>query len=163
MLPTRQNVFRIVSKCLKMSQNVKKCPSRLWEKMVGNDWENSLNAPNSSKSLLNCPKMSHNVPSCPKMSQVVPKCPEMSQNAHFRRIVVRRDLFLELLTWSFFHVYHPLVHPSIEIKTKTNRHKWTNRPGWKQTVCSSNLETEFERILKRVISFTFNVKDSFLQ
>ena len=25
MLPTRQNVFRIVPKCLKMSQNVKKC------------------------------------------------------------------------------------------------------------------------------------------
>ena len=46
--------------------------SRLWEKMVGNDWENSLNAPNSSKSLPNCPKM--------------------SQNAHFRRIVVRTDL-----------------------------------------------------------------------
>ena len=57
---------------------------------------------------------------------------------------------LELLTWSFFHVYHPLVHSSIEIKTKTNRHKWTNRPGWKQTVCSSNLETELERILKRI-------------
>ena len=37
--------------------------------MVGNDWENSLNAPNSSKSFLNCTKMSHNVrfrqfPSC---------------------------------------------------------------------------------------------------
>ena len=37
--------------------------------MVGYDWENSLNAPNSSKRFLNCPKMSHNVrfrqfPSC---------------------------------------------------------------------------------------------------
>ena len=52
-------------------------------KMVGNDWENSLNCPNSSKSLRNCPKMSQNGPSCPKMSQDV----------HFRRIVVRMDLF----------------------------------------------------------------------
>ena len=43
--------------------------------MVGNDWENSLNGPNSSKSLPNCPKISH--------------------NAHFRRIVVRTDLFLK--------------------------------------------------------------------
>ena len=47
-----------------MSKNVEKCPSRLWEKMVGNDWENSLNAPNSSKSLPNCPKMSQSVPKC---------------------------------------------------------------------------------------------------
>ena len=44
MLPTRQNVFWIVPKCLKLSQNV-------------------------------------------------PKCHKMSQNAHFRRIVVRTDLF----------------------------------------------------------------------
>ena len=36
-------------------------------KIVGNDWENSLNGPNSSKSLPNCPKMSQNVPKCPKM------------------------------------------------------------------------------------------------
>ena len=43
--------------------------------MVGNDWENRLKGPNSSKSLPNCPKMSQNVPSCPKMSQNVPKCP----------------------------------------------------------------------------------------
>ena len=55
MLQTRQKVFRIVPKCLKMSQNV---------------------------------------PKCPKMSQNVPKCPKMSQNAHFRRIVVRTDLFV---------------------------------------------------------------------
>ena len=34
--------------------------------MVGNDWENSLNAPNSSKSL-------SIVPRCPKTSQNVPK------------------------------------------------------------------------------------------
>ena len=39
--------------------------SRLWEKMVGNDWENSLKGPNSSKSLPNCLKMSQNVPKCP--------------------------------------------------------------------------------------------------
>ena len=43
-------------------------------KMVGNDWENSLNGPNSSKSLPNCSEMSQNVPSCPK-------CPKMSKNA----------------------------------------------------------------------------------
>ena len=48
----------------KMSQNVEKCPSRLWKRMVGNDWENSLNAPISSRSLPNCPKMSQNVPKC---------------------------------------------------------------------------------------------------
>ena len=34
-------------------------------KMVGNDWENSPNGPNSSKSLPNCLKMSPNVPKCP--------------------------------------------------------------------------------------------------
>ena len=61
-----------------MSKNVEKCPSRLWEKMVGNDWEKSLKGPNSSKSLPNCPKM--------------------SQNAHFRRIVVRTDLLFYLPT-----------------------------------------------------------------
>ena len=33
------------------------------------------------------------VSKCPKMSQVVPNCLKMSQNAHFRRIVVRTDLF----------------------------------------------------------------------
>ena len=47
-------------------------------KMVGNDWENRLKGPNSSKSLPHCPKMSQNVPSCPKspkMSQNVPTCP----------------------------------------------------------------------------------------
>ena len=36
-------------------------------KMVGNDWENRLKGPNSSKSLPNCPKMSEVVPKCPKM------------------------------------------------------------------------------------------------
>ena len=36
-------------------------------KMVGNDWENRLKGPNSSKSLPNCPKMSQVVPKCPKM------------------------------------------------------------------------------------------------
>ena len=43
--------------------------------MVGNDWENSRNGPNSSKCLPNFPKMSQAVPKCPKMSQNVPKCP----------------------------------------------------------------------------------------
>ena len=38
--------------------------SRLWEKMVGNDWENSPNAPDSSESLPNHLEMSQ----CPKMS-----------------------------------------------------------------------------------------------
>ena len=42
--------------------------SQLGEKMVGNGWENSVNAPNSSNVILNCPKMSQNVPICPKMS-----------------------------------------------------------------------------------------------
>ena len=68
-----------VSRCPKMSKNVEKCLSRLWEKMVGNDWENSLNTPNSSKSLPNCPKMSQNVPSCPKLSKVVQSCPKLSK------------------------------------------------------------------------------------
>ena len=45
--------------------------SRLWEKMVGNDWENSLKAPNSSISLPNFPKMSQNVSKWPKMSRNV--------------------------------------------------------------------------------------------
>ena len=40
-----------------------------------------------------CYKVFQIVPKCPKMSQVVPKYPKMSQNAHFRRIVVRTDLF----------------------------------------------------------------------
>ena len=53
--------------------------SRLLEKMFGNDWENSLNAPNSSKSY--------------ELSQNVPKYLKMFQNVHFRRIVVRTDLF----------------------------------------------------------------------
>ena len=44
-------------------------------KMVGNDWENSLNGPNSSESLPNGPKMSQNVPKCAKLSQNVPKRP----------------------------------------------------------------------------------------
>ena len=39
-------------------------------KMVGNDWENHLNGPNSSKSLPNCPKMSKVLPKCPK----IPTC-----------------------------------------------------------------------------------------
>ena len=37
-------------------------------KMLVNDWENSLNAPDLSKSLPNCHKMSQNVQRCPKMS-----------------------------------------------------------------------------------------------
>ena len=61
-----------VSRCPKMSKNVEKCPSRLWEKMVGNDWENSQNSPNSSKSLLNCRKLSQNVPKCPLQTH---RCP----------------------------------------------------------------------------------------
>ena len=71
-----------VPKCLKMSQNVKKCRKMsepIMKKMVGNDWENILKGPNSSKSLPNCPKM--------------------SQNAHFRRIVVRTDLLYYDLLW----------------------------------------------------------------
>ena len=55
-----------------MSKNVEKCPSRLWEKMVGNDWENRLIGPNSSKSLPNFPKMSQNVPKCPLQTH---RCP----------------------------------------------------------------------------------------
>ena len=43
--------------------------------MVRNDWENSLNAPNSSKCLPNCLYMSQNVSRCPKMSKNVEKCP----------------------------------------------------------------------------------------
>ena len=42
--------------------------SRLWEKMVGNDKENSLNAPNPFGRLPNCPRMSQMVLKCPKMS-----------------------------------------------------------------------------------------------
>ena len=61
-----------VSRCPKMSKNVEKCPSRLWEKMVGNDWENSLKGANSSKSLPKCPKMSQNVPKCPLQTH---RCP----------------------------------------------------------------------------------------
>ena len=41
-------------------------------KMVGKDWENSLNGPNSSKSLPNCAKMSQNVPKCPLKTH---RCP----------------------------------------------------------------------------------------
>ena len=47
--------------------------SQLWEKMVGNDLENSLNAPNLLESLPNYPKMSIKV--------------------QFRRNIVRTDLF----------------------------------------------------------------------
>ena len=63
-------------RCVHISVRPSVCPSvhhtffsmsRLWEKVVGNDWENSLNASNSSKSLPNCPKMSQNVPKCLKM------------------------------------------------------------------------------------------------
>ena len=32
-----------------------------------------------------------------KLSQNVPSCPKMSQNAHFRRIVVRTDLFSDVI------------------------------------------------------------------
>ena len=45
------------------------------------------------------------VPKCPKLSQNVPKCPKMSQNAHFRRIVVRTDLFYHKLhEWMICHL-----------------------------------------------------------
>ena len=53
--------------------------------MVKNEYENSLNAPNSSKSL----------PNCSNTSQNVPKCLKTSLNVQFRRIVVRTDLILQ--------------------------------------------------------------------
>ena len=46
--------------------------SRLWEKTVGNDWENSLDAPNLSKRLSSCPKMSQDVPKCPLQTHCFP-------------------------------------------------------------------------------------------
>ena len=41
-------------------------------KTVENDWENSLNGPNSSKRLPNFPKMSQNFPKCPLQTQNTP-------------------------------------------------------------------------------------------
>ena len=58
-------------------------------KMIKDDWENSLNGPNSSE-----------------WSQNVPLCPNMSQNAHFRRIIVRMDLLVCI--WVFWNVLLPL-------------------------------------------------------
>ena len=43
-----------------------------WADYGWNDWEHSLNAPNSSKSLLNCPKLSQNVPKCPLQTHHCP-------------------------------------------------------------------------------------------
>ena len=37
-----------------------------------------------------------------KVSKIVPKCPKMPQNAHFKRIVVRTDLFLFVLLF-YYH------------------------------------------------------------
>ena len=68
--------------------------SRLWGKMVGNDSETSLNAPNSSTSRPNCPKMSQNVQS--------------------RRIVVRTD---------FFHIFLLDHNPTaITVRRRPGRH-----------------------------------------
>ena len=50
-----------------------------------------------------------------KVFRIVPKCPKMSQNAHFRRIVVRTDLFIA--KW-FVNVKTPF-----EIKRK----KWEDK------------------------------------
>ena len=108
-----------VSRCPKMSKNVEKCPSRLWEKMVGNDWENRLKCPNSSKSL----------PNCPKMFQVVPKCPKMSQNAHFRRIVVRTDLLSfktnGMQIWDHTAQATCVIHTALFRFIKFSLHDWS--------------------------------------
>ena len=55
-----------------MSGNVEECPNRLREKMVGNDWENCLEAQT-------CQNVFRIVSKCPKMSQDVPKCQKMSE------------------------------------------------------------------------------------
>ena len=75
MLPTRQNVFRIVSKCPKMSQDVPKCQKmsknvradygRKWSEMTGK----------TVLMLQTRQKVFRIVPKCPKLSQNVPKCP----------------------------------------------------------------------------------------
>ena len=62
--------------------------SRLWEKMVGNDWENSPNAPDSSESLPNHLEMS--------------QCPKMSNSDAW---LSERTCFLFILFLSFFFIF----------------------------------------------------------
>ena len=66
-------------------------------KMVGNDWENSVNG---QKSKL-IKKVFQIVPKWPKMSQIVPKCPEMStsdaslsERTYFYLIITIMTIFL---------------------------------------------------------------------
>ena len=84
MLPTRQNVFRIVSKCPKMSQDVPNCPkmSKNVRADYGRKWSEM-----TRKTVLK-------VQTRQKVFRIVPKYLDMSQNVQFRRIVVRTDLFI---------------------------------------------------------------------
>ena len=73
-----------MSLCPKLSENVEKCLSRLWEKMIGNDWKTRLDQTKQVQTRQKC-------------FRIVPSCPKLSQNAHFRRIVVQTDLLPGIL------------------------------------------------------------------
>ena len=74
--------------------------------MVGNAWENSLNAPNMSKSIPNCLKMSQDVPKCPKMSTSdasLSKWRKMAKMITFRTNLLFYFLFLHECILLLFH------------------------------------------------------------
>ena len=82
----------------------------------GNDWENSLNAPNSSKCLSNCHKMSKNVKKCQKMSTSDASLSEWTCLSSVSKMLAFKLYLLDLRHFSMWRVDMTRIRPRLVVR-----------------------------------------------